>query len=93
MEQGRSTYYEAEGFVEYEIDIDHDDLVKAIEEYLWAHADFDFDECEIHSDRPLGISLTAKCHKYVDPDEDDPDVKANLETEEAYQDSDEFDGW
>ena len=96
MEENKSTYYKADGFVEYEVDIDHDVLVKAIEEYLWSNADFEFDECDIHNDRPFGISLTAKCRKYVNNDPDDPDhdcdedIEADCETDEPYEESADF---
>ena len=53
MNEGESVYYKTEGFVEFEVDIDHDDVIKAIEEFVWANTDFDFDECVIHNDRPF----------------------------------------
>jgi len=88
-QRGQSTYYQADGFIEF--DIDHDDLIAAIEQYLSLRSDFDFDECEIHNGSPFRISLTAKCRKYVD--EEDPDIEADVETNAAYQDSDQLDGW
>ena len=97
MNEGESVYYKTEGFVEFEVDIDHDDVMKAIEEYLWANTDFDFDECDLQNDRPFGLSLTAKCRKYVgDPDDPDSvvdgDIEADVETDEAYPD-DEREVW
>ena len=90
-QRGQSTYYKADGFIEFEVDIDYDDLMAAIEEYLPLHSDFDFDECDIQNDSPFRVSLTAKCRKYVD--DEDPDTEADVETNEAYQDSDQIDGW
>ncbi len=87
----KSLYYKADGFIEFEVGIDHDDLIAAIEQCLSSHSDFDFDECEIQNGSPFRISLTAKCRTYVD--EEDPDIKADVETDEAYQDSDQLDGW
>ena len=96
MNEGESVYYKTEGFVEFEVDIDHDDVIKAIEEYLWANIDCDFDECDIRNDRPFGLSLTAKCRKYVNDDPDDPDrdvdIEADVETDDPYLD-DERDVW
>ncbi len=62
-------YYRDEGFVEYKIEINEEDLPKIIEEYLMRHADFDFEEIEIENNRPFNIWLTAKCRRHVDPDE------------------------
>jgi hypothetical protein len=62
-------YYRDEGFIEYKIEINEEDLPKIIEEYLMRHADFDFDEVEIENNRPFNIWLTAKCRRHVDPDE------------------------
>jgi hypothetical protein len=95
MNEGESVYYKTQGFIECEIEIDHDDVVKAVEEYLWANTDFDFDECDIHNDRPFGFLLTAKCRKYVgDPDDPDADldIEADVETDEVYPD-DEQEVW
>ena len=70
-------------------------MIKAIEEYLSANSDFDFDECEIHNDRPFGLALTARCRRYVNDDPDDPnrdvDIEADVETDDPYPD-DELDG-
>ncbi len=90
-QRGQSTYYKADGFIEFEVDIDHDDLIAAIEEYLSLHSDFDFDECDIQNDSPFRVSLTATCRKYVD--DEDPDIEADIETDQAYQHSDQFDVW
>jgi hypothetical protein len=62
-------YYRDEGFVEYKIEINDDDLDEIIEEYLMRHADFDFEELEVVNNRPMNIWLYAKCRRYIDPDE------------------------
>ncbi len=62
-------YYSDEGFVEYKIEINDEDLDEIIEEYLMRHADFDFDELEVVNNRPMNIWLYAKCRRYIDPDE------------------------
>ena len=62
-------YYRDEGFVEYKIEINDDDLDEIIEEYLMSHADFDFEELEVVNNRPMNIWLYAKCRRYIDPDE------------------------
>ena len=90
-EIGQSTYYKADGFIEFEVDIAHDDLIAAIEDYLSLHSDFDFDECEIQNGSPFRVSLTAKCRTYVD--DEHPDFEADVETDKAYQGSDQLDGW
>lgn len=96
MNEGQSVYYKTEGFVEFEIDIDHEDVIKAIEEYLVMNTDCDFDECDIQTDSPFGLSLTAKCRKYVNDDPDDPDrdldIEADVETDDPYPDN-ERDAW
>jgi hypothetical protein len=61
-------FYSDEGFVEYKLEINDDDLEEIIGEYLSRHAKFDFDELEVVNDRPVNIWLYAKCRKYVDPD-------------------------
>ncbi len=88
--RGQSTYYQADRFIEFEVDIDHDDLMAAIEEYLSLHSDFDFDVCDIQNDNPFRVSLTAKCRKYVH--DEDLGIEADVETDEAYQDSDQLNG-
>ena len=50
-------YYSDEGFVEYKIEINDEDLDEIIEEYLMRHADFDFDELEVVNNRPMNIWL------------------------------------
>ena len=62
-------YYRDEGFIEYKIEINEEDLPQIIEEYLMRHTDFDFEEVEIENNRPFNIWLTAKCRRHVDPDE------------------------
>ena len=64
-------YYKDEGFVECKIEIHDEDLADIIEEYLMAHADFEFDEMELVNNRPMNIWLHAKCRRYIDPDEDE----------------------
>lgn len=59
-------YYKDEGFVEYKVEIDEDDLREIIDHYLMSHADFDYDEIEIVNNRPMNIWLHAKCRKYLD---------------------------
>ncbi len=54
-------YYKDEGFVEYKVEIDEDDLREIIDGYLMSHADFDYDEIEIVNNRPMNIWLHAKC--------------------------------
>ncbi len=67
-------YYSDEGFVERKLEIDEEDLVELIEDYLVQHADFDFDEIEVVNNRPMNIWLYAKCRKYVDPDDPGDDL-------------------
>jgi len=62
-------YYRDEGFVEYKIEINDEDLDEIIEEYLMRHTDFNFDELEVVNNRPMNIWLYAKCRRYIDPDE------------------------
>jgi hypothetical protein len=61
-------FYSDEGFVEYKLEINDDDLEEIIEDYLSRHAKFDFDELEVVNNRPMNIWLYAKCRKYLDPD-------------------------
>ena len=49
-------YYRDEGFVEYKIEVDEEDLEEIIEEYLIRHAEFEFDEIEIVNNRPMSES-------------------------------------
>ena len=56
-------YYKDEGFVEYKIEINEEDLREIIDEYLSSHADFDYDEIEIVNNRPMNVWLYAKCRK------------------------------
>ncbi len=67
-------YYSDEGFVERKLEIDEEDLVELIEDYLIRNADFDFDEIEVVNNRPMNIWLYAKCRKYVDPDDPGDDL-------------------
>lgn len=61
-------YYKDEGFVEYKIEINEDDLAEILEEYLILHGKFAFDEMELVNNRPMNIWLYAKCRRYIDPD-------------------------
>ena len=61
-------YYGDEGFVEYKVEINEEDLEEIINDYLARHAKFDFDELELVNNRPVNVWLYAKCRKYVDPD-------------------------
>jgi hypothetical protein len=61
-------FYSDEGFVEYKLEINDEDLEEIIGDYLSRHAKFDFDEIEVVNNRPMNIWLYAKCRKYVDPD-------------------------
>jgi hypothetical protein len=61
-------YYKDEGFVEYKIEINDEDLHEIIEEYLMRHAEFEFDELEVVNNRPMNIWLYAKCRRRLDPD-------------------------
>jgi hypothetical protein len=72
-------FYSDEGFVEYKLEINDEDLDKIIGDYLSRHAKFDFDELEVVNNRPVNIWLYAKCRKYVDADA----PKKEQETEAA----------
>ena len=74
-------YYRDEGFVEYKIEINDDDLDEIIEEYLMRHADFDFEELEVVNNRPMNIWLYAKCRRYIDPDEPEEDQIEDAEVQ------------
>ena len=74
-------YYRDEGFVEYKIEVDEEDLEEIIEEYLIRHAEFEFDEIEIVNNRPMNVWLYAKCRKYVDPDAPEEEQVADAEAE------------
>ena len=79
-------YYSKEGFVETKLEINEEDLQEIIQEYLWNHADFEFDEVEIVNNRPMNVWLYALCRKYVDPD--DPDIDdAEVEVKGDYDDN------
>lgn len=82
-------YYKDEGFVEYKIEIDEEDLEEIIEDYLMRHAEFDFDEIEIVNNRPMNIWLYAKCRKYMDPDapEEEQLTDAEVEVSGKYDDN------
>ena len=66
-------YYSKEGFIERKLEINEEELQEIIEEYLQRNADFDFDEVEIISNRPMNIWLYAKCRKYIDRDNTEED--------------------
>ena len=74
-------YYRDEGFVEYKVEVDEEDLEEIIEEYLIRHAEFEFDEIEIVNNRPMNVWLYAKCRKYVDPEAPDEEQVADAEVE------------
>jgi len=82
-------YYKDEGFVEYKIEIDEDDLQEIIEEYLFAHAEFEFDEAEIVNNRPMNVWLYATCRRYIDPEapEDEQVTDAEVEVSGTYDDN------
>ena len=81
-------YYKDEGFVEYKIEIDEEDLQGIIEEYLHRHAEFDFDEMTLVNNRSMNIWLYAKCRKYIDPDNpDDALDEADVEMAGEYDDN------
>ncbi len=81
-------YYSDEGFVERKLEIDEEDLVEIIEDYLIRNADFDFDEVEVVNNRPMNIWLYAKCRKYVDPDDPGDDLdNAEVEVAGEYDDN------
>src|SRR5262249_2351919 len=61
-------FYSDEGFLEYKVEINDDDLEEIIGDYLTRHAKFDFDEIEVVNNRPMNVWLYAKCRKHVDPD-------------------------
>ena len=69
-------FYSDEGFVEYKLEINDEDLEEIIGDYLSRHAKFDFDELEVVNNRPVNIWLYAKCRKYVDPDASDKEQEA-----------------
>jgi hypothetical protein len=81
-------YYKDEGFVEYKIEIDEEDLQGIIEEYLHRHGAFDFDDMTLVNNRPINIWLYVKCRKYVDPDNPGDDLDdAEVEIAGAYDDN------
>ena len=82
-------YYKDEGFVEYKIEVNEEDLEEIIEDYLMHHAEFDFDEIEIVNNRPMNIWLYAKCRKYIDPDvpEEEQITDAEVEVSGKYDDN------
>ena len=59
-----------------------------IEEYLFKHAEFEFDEVEIVNNRPMNVWLYAKCRRYIDPEasEDEQVTDAVVEESGAYDD-------
>lgn len=73
-------FYSDEGFVEYKVEINDDDLEEIIGDYLTRHAKFDFDEIEVVNNRPVNVWLYAKCKKYVDPDATDAEQAAEAST-------------
>lgn len=81
-------YYKDEGFVEYKIEINEEDLQEIIDEYLSSHADFDYDEIEIVNNRPMNVWLYAKCRKYVDPDDPETEIEAEVKIKGPYPDDD-----
>jgi hypothetical protein len=68
-------FYTDEGFVEYKVEINDDDLEEIIGDYLTRHAKFDFDEIEVVNNRPMNVWLYAKCRKYVDPSASDEELE------------------
>lgn len=76
-------YYKDEGFIEYKIEINEEDLPEIIEDYLASHPEFDidFDEVEITNNRPMNIWLYAKCRRYLDPDKPAEDQMDDAEVE------------
>ena len=80
-------YYKDEGFVEHKIEINEEDLQEIIDEYISNHADFDFDEIEVVNNRPMNIWLYAKCRKYVDPDDPDQKIDAEVEVDGPYDEN------
>ena len=77
-------YYKDAGFVEYKVEIKEEDLEEIIDEYLTRHADFDFDEIELVNNRPINVWLYAKCRKYIDPDDPEAEIEAEVEVEGPY---------
>jgi hypothetical protein len=55
-----------EGFVEYKIEIDEEDLEEITENDLRRHAELDFDEIEIVNNRPRNSGLYAQYRKHLD---------------------------
>ena len=80
LDEYKSTYYKEDGVVLYRLDIHGDDLEEIIDEYLTSHAEFEFEEMELKNNRPMNIWLTARCRKYVDPDDDEAlhDFRVNI---------------
>ena len=60
------------------------DLKQMIEDDVISNADFEFDEIELINNRPMNVWLTAKCLKYIDPDDEDPEIEADVQTNERY---------
>lgn len=88
-------YYRDEGFVEYKLEINEEDLQEIIESYLLEKSisgelDFKFDEVEIVNNRPMNIWLYAKCRRYLDPDQpaEDQIDDAEVEVKGDYPDED-----
>lgn len=84
-------FYKDEGFVEYKIEINDEDLEVIIEDYLMAHAEFDFDDMELVNNRPMNSWFYAKCRRYVDPDGTEEERSeqirdAEVEVSGAYED-------
>jgi len=80
-------YYRKDGFVEHKFEINEEDLQEIIEDYLMRNSELDFDEVEVVSNRPMNISLYAKCRKYIDPDnpeEDEALPEAEVEIDGDY---------
>ncbi len=81
-------YDKDEGFVEYKIEIDEEDLQGIIEAYLHRHTAFDFDDMLLVNNRPMNIWLYAKCRTYVDPDNPGEALdEAEVEIAGAYDDN------
>jgi hypothetical protein len=57
-----------EGFEEYKVEINDDDLEEVIGDHLTLQAKFDFDEIEAVNNHLLNVRLQAECREYVDPD-------------------------
>ena len=60
-------YKTNEGFIEREVEINEEDLVEIIEDFLHDHAEFEFCEIEIVNNRPAIILLHDMCRTYIDP--------------------------